>query len=132
MTNERPISKEHAEEIWLTILETAERGTLTMSLKGTADELVNVRRFLDGVTTQTSKSSADSQAQYSSTKRGTDPERQSSQPLQGFRNASSNLSQHQKPTQFYESFVERQLAMQRHLEALLLKPLLPYMRQPDS
>ena len=47
MTNERPISKEHAEEIWLTILRIAEKGSLTMALEKTADDLVNVRHFLD-------------------------------------------------------------------------------------
>jgi hypothetical protein len=49
---EKAISKEHAEQIWKTILTMAEMRSLTMALEKTADDLVNVRRFLDKQITQ--------------------------------------------------------------------------------
>lgn len=45
MTNERPISKEHAEQIWEAILTAAARGSLDAAIA--ASELINARRQLD-------------------------------------------------------------------------------------
>lgn len=45
MTNERPISKEHAEQIWEAILTATAKGSLDAAIA--ASELINTRRYLD-------------------------------------------------------------------------------------
>lgn len=45
MTNEKMISKEHAEQIWQAILDAAAKGSLDAVLA--ASELINARRQLD-------------------------------------------------------------------------------------
>nr|DAY76235.1 MAG TPA: hypothetical protein [Caudoviricetes sp.] len=45
MANEKPISKEHADQIWEAVLTATGKGSLDAAIA--ANELINVRRYLD-------------------------------------------------------------------------------------
>lgn len=112
MTTERPISKEHTEQIWEAILAAAAQGSLDAAIA--ASELINARRLLDEQITQTSEPDAPNRSTPQ------DPEDRHSPSQEGIR---CNASGEQSPSpQGYsqQRFGDLQLDWRRRTKAYLL------------
>ena len=112
MTNERPISKEHAEQIWEAVLAAVAHGNIDATLATNA--LINARRFLDEQITQTSEPDAPNKSTPQ------DPEDRHSPSQEGIR---CNASGEQSPSlQGYsqQRFGDLQLDWRRRTKAYLL------------